>query len=81
MGLCNDNTNRPKAARYSAWSLKKLLILPENIARDLGSRRERCWCYVCAFENTPEKLILKSIIPLNVPATLRSGSKKGAVGT
>ena len=80
MGLCNDNTNRPKAARYSAWSLKNLRILPENIPRDLGSRRELCWYYVCAFENTPEMLILKYIIPLKVAATLLSGSRNGAVG-
>ena len=40
-----SNTKRPKT------------ILLENPAEGLGSRRERCWGYVCIYENTPEKLL------------------------
>ena len=41
---------KAKAARYSARDLKNLLILPENSAESLRSRRER-WSYVvCLWE-------------------------------
>ena len=73
-----------KAARYSTWGLKNLCILSENLAGGLGSRREYYWGCVSTFENTLEKLILKSIFPLKVALTLLSGSylltRKGAVG-
>ena len=32
---------KAKAARYSAWGLQNLRILPENLAGGLGSSRER----------------------------------------
>ena len=63
-------TKKAKAARYSARDLKNLLILLENLAGALGTRRECCLGYISIFENTPEKLILKSIFPLKVAATL-----------
>ena len=78
MGLCNDKID--KATRYSAWGLKNLHILPENLARFLVSRRKCCWGYLSIFENTLEKQILKSIFSLKVVATLLSGSRKGAGG-
>ena len=83
MGLCNDKT--AKATRYSAWGLKNLHILPENLARFLVSRRKCCWGYLSIFENTLKKRIhtlrihLK-IFSLKVVATLLSGSRKGAGG-
>ena len=43
--------------------------------------RERCWGYESVFENTPKKLILKSVFTLKDAAALLSGSTKGAVGT
>ena len=61
------------------WGLKNVSILPEYLARGLRSGRE-CRCgYVTLFENTSEKLILKSIFPLKVAVTLLSGSRKGKV--
>ena len=61
------------------WGLKNVNILPEYLVRGLRSRRE-CRCgYVTLFENTSEKLILKSIFPLKVAVTLLSGSRKGKV--
>ena len=42
--------------------------------------KKRCWGYVPVFQNTPEKLLLKSIFPSKVAVSLLSGSKKGAVG-
>ena len=59
---------------------KNLRILLENSARGLSSGRKRFWGYVSVFDNTHKKLILKSIVPLKVAATLLSGSRKGAVG-
>ena len=58
--------------------LKNLCNLLENSAGGVGSRREHCLGYY-VFENTPEKLIVKSIFPLKVAATLLGGSRKGAV--
>ena len=64
---------------YLAQGLKNLRILSENSAGMFGSRRERCRGYVHVFENTLEKLILKSIFPLKFATTLVRGSRKGAV--
>ena len=36
--------------------------------------------YIFVFEDTPKKLILKSIFPLKVDTTLFSGSRKVAAG-
>ena len=47
--------------RYSAWDLKNLCIFTENLAGGLGSRKEHG--YVSVFDNTPEKLILKTSFP------------------
>ena len=52
-------------------------ILPKNSAKRLECRRE-CG-YLSVFENTPEKLILQSIFPLKVAATLHSGWTKSTV--
>ena len=60
-------TKKGKAARYSARDLRILLIFQQGA---LGTRRECCLGYISIFENTPEKLILKSIFPLKVAATL-----------
>ena len=49
--------------KKSARDLKHLLILPENSAEDLGSRREHCCGYRSIYQNTPKKLphlLLKS---------------------
>ena len=43
------------------------------------AKREHCWGFASVFENTAEKLILKSIFPLKVAATLLSGSRKDVV--
>ena len=80
MGLCNDYKKIDKAAKYSALGLKNLCIMPKNLARFLGSRREHCWVYLSIFNSTPEKLILKSIFPLKAAENLLSGSRKGEVG-
>ena len=49
-----NNTKRPKSKKKSVRDLKNLGILLENSAEGLGSRRERCWCYlVFVVENTP----------------------------
>ena len=32
MGLSNDNTKKAKAARYSAWGINMLRILPKILA-------------------------------------------------
>ena len=47
---------KAKAKRKSARDLKNLHILSENSTDGLRSRRERCWGYISAHENTPEKL-------------------------
>ena len=59
---------------------QKFTHFAENSAGGLKSRRERYWGYVSVFQNTLEKLILKSIFPLKIAATLLSGSRKCAVG-
>ena len=60
-------------------SHKILSILAENLAKGLRYRRKRCWSYVSVFENTLEKLILKTIFPKKVAVTLLSGSRKDTV--
>ena len=75
--LYNDKT-KAKATRYSAKDLKNLCILLGNSAGSPESHIE-CWGYASVFENTPEKLILKSISCLRVATTLLSGLKKGTV--
>ena len=62
-------TKTAKAAKYSAWGVKNLCILLENLAGGLGTRREHCLGYVFVFENTQK-----------VAATLLGGSTKGTVG-
>ena len=64
----------------SAGDLVNLRTLLKNSAGGLRYRRQRCWGYVSVFQNTPENLILNSIFPLIVSATLLSGSRKGKVG-
>ena len=44
------------AERKLAGDLKNLHVLPQNSAEGLGSRRQRCWCFVSVYENTPKKL-------------------------
>ena len=45
--------------------LKNLLILPENLAEGLGSRKEHCWSYVVsAFENTIKNLVVQGRVQL-----------------
>ena len=69
-------TKKAKASRHSATDLKNHCILLGNSAGGHAS-----WGYISAFENTPEKLILKSIFPLKVEEAISlSGSKKSAVG-
>ena len=50
----------------------------------MGPGTERCLGYISSLDNTPEKLILKSIFPLRVAARVAalrvSGSSNGAVG-
>ena len=58
MGQSNDKTS-PK---HEDTHFGVLHVLLENL-RGLGSRRERCWGYASVYENTPEKLILKTISP------------------
>ena len=41
--------------------------------------KKRCWGYVPVFQTTAEKLLLKSVFPSKVAASLLSGSKKGTV--
>ena len=54
----------------------KSLHFVRKFSRGLESRKGRCWGYVLpVFENTPEKLISKSIFSLKVVATLLSGSR------
>ena len=54
----------------------KSLRFVRKFSRGLESRKGRCWGYVLpVFQNTPEKLILKSIFSLKVVATLLSGSR------
>ena len=74
-------TTKTKAPRYSTWGLKNVRILLRNLAMGLGSKIECCRGYVSIFVITPKELILKSIFPLKVTATLLSGSRKGAFGT
>ena len=61
--------------------LKNLCNLLENSAGGGGFRvQERTLLRLLSvFENTPEKLIVKSIFPIKVAATLLGGSRKGAV--
>ena len=66
MSLCNDNTKIPNPRDTQFRD-----------AFGLESRGECYWGYVSVFDNTPEKLILKSIFHLKVAATLLSGSRKG----
>ena len=66
VSLCNDNTKLPKPRDTQFRD-----------AFGLESRGECYWGYVSVFDNTPEKLILKSIFHLKVAATLLSGSRKG----
>ena len=78
MSLCDGSTNKPKLQDTQLGS-QKCKYLPEYLVRGLRSGRE-CRCgYVTVFENTSEKLILKSIFPLKVAVTLLSGSRKGKV--
>ena len=69
----NDNTKRPKSKENQPGIFK--IILLENSAEGLGSRREHCWGYISIY--TGEKL---PQLPLKVAATLLSGSRKGPVG-
>ena len=73
-------TQKDKSHKILSLGSQKFLHFAEKLAGDLKSRRERYWGYVSTFEIIPEKLILKSIFPLKVAATLISGSWKGAVG-
>ena len=80
MGLCNGNTKRLNPQDIQL-EVSKIYIVPENLAGCVGFRGKHCWVYVSIFENTPEKLILKSIFHLKVAATFQSSLKKGTVGT
>ena len=57
---------KAKVAIYLPRDFKNLCILLKNSAEGLGSKRKHCWGYVFVSENTPEKLTLKSMSPLNV---------------
>ena len=63
----------------SQKSQKVYAFLLENSPGGLGSRRERFSGNVSLFDYIPKQLILKSILPLKVAATLR-GSRNSAVG-
>ena len=56
-------TQKSHSSKILKLGYNNLGILPENLARGLGSRREHWWAYVSVFVNTPKKLILKSIFP------------------
>ena len=51
-----------------------------KFSRGASGRRKSYWGFVSVFKNTPKKLILISIFPLKVAATLLNDSRKGAVG-
>ena len=70
MGLSNDNTKKAKAARYSAWGINMLRILPKILAggtwvqeKALLGLRIYLWEYT-------RKTNLEFTFPLKVPATL-----------
>ena len=52
-------------ARYSNWGLKNMHFVGK-FSREPRVWRERYWDYTSVFENTPKKLILKSISTLKV---------------
>ena len=73
----NGNTKKTKAERKSARDLKYLRIMPDNSAEGLESRWEHGWGYYLRMSIHPKSC---RVFPLNVDATLRSDSWKGAVG-
>ena len=58
-------TQKGNAARYSARDLNEFT----HLAGKFNKGPQVFWDYVLVFDNTPKKLILKSIVLLNVAAT------------
>ena len=62
--IYNDNIKKPKPQNIPLGILK-LLILPENLAKGFGSRKEHCWSYVVStFENTTKNLLVQGRVQL-----------------
>ena len=55
---------KAKAERKSSRNCKNFHVLPENLAKGLGSRREHCWGYVSIYENTPGNLVVQRRVQL-----------------
>ena len=80
MGLTNDNKKRPQWQVIQLGVSKIYAFCRKNLEGSFGSRRERCCDYVSIFVYKPGKLILKSMFPLKIVATIIRVSRKGAVG-
>ena len=75
-------TQKGKNYKIFNYGSQKLMLgkCQEYSVGGLGSRKEHCLGYTSVSEKTPKRLIVKSIFPLKVAATLLGGSRKGAVG-
>ena len=79
-GLYNDSTKRPKP-QNTELGISKIYAFCQNIPLGTMGQREHCWCYVSAFKNTPEKLVLKSIFPLKAVLKIMAGQHSLTVAT
>ena len=79
ISLLNENTKRPRP-QDTQLGISKFLHFPGKFSSGLWVQERTPLGLIYVPENTSEKLVLKSIIPLKVDTSLQSGSRKGVAG-